>query len=109
MLERILDEVLEPSGRLTMDDVIGHSDAKNALREMILLPAIRPDLFTGIRSPPKGLLLYGPPGNGKTLLAKALSDEIPNGKFLNISASTLTSKWVGEGEKLVRALFAVAR
>ena len=109
LIERILDEVLEPAGKLTMDSVIGHSEAKNALREMILLPANRPDLFTGLRAPPKGLLMYGPPGNGKTLLAKALADEMPNTTFLNISASSLTSKWVGDGEKLVRALFAVAR
>ena len=109
MIERILDEILEPAGKLTMDSVIGHGQAKSALREMILLPSIRPDLFTGLRAPPKGLLLYGPPGNGKTLLAKALADEMPNTTFLNISASSLTSKWVGDGEKLVRALFAVAR
>jgi len=108
-IERIMDEILEPAGKLTLDSVIGHSAAKNAMREMILLPGMRPDLFTGLRAPPKGLLLYGPPGNGKTLLAKALSDELPNTKFLNISASSLTSKWVGDGEKLVRALFAVAR
>ena len=75
---------------------------------MVLLPAIRPDLFVGLRAPPKGLLMYGPPGNGKTLMARALANEAPEANFFNISASSLTSKWVGEGEKTVRALFAVA-
>ena len=55
-IERIMDEILEPAGKLTLDAVIGHSAAKNAMREMILLPGMRPDLFTGLRAPPKGLL-----------------------------------------------------
>lgn len=109
MIERILDEVLESTSGLKFDDVIGHQQAKSTLKEMLVLPAMRPDLFTGIRAPPKGLLLYGPPGNGKTLLAKALAAEMPDAKFFNISASSLTSKWVGEGEKMVRALFTIAR
>ena len=61
----------------------------------------------GARAPPKGLLLFGPPGTGKTLIGKAIAANI-RATFFAISASSLTSKWIGEGEKMVRALFAVA-
>ena len=68
---------------------------------------LRPDIFTGLRALPKGLLLFGPPGTGKTLIGKAIAHQT-GATFFSISASSLTSKWVGEGEKGVRALFAVA-
>ena len=67
----------------------------------------RPELFTGLRSLPKGLLLFGPPGTGKTLIGKAIAYE-SGATFFSISASSLMSKWTGESERLVKTLFAVA-
>ena len=74
---------------------------------MIVWPMLRPDIFVGLRAPPKGVLLFGPPGTGKTLIGKAIASE-SGSTFFNISASSLTSKWVGEGEKMVKTLFTVA-
>ncbi|CAI5725623.1 unnamed protein product [Peronospora effusa] len=104
----ILDEVLDHSPGVHWTDIAGLGVAKQILQEAVILPTLRPDLFTGLRAPPRGVLLFGPPGTGKTLLAKAVATEA-NATFFNISASSLTSKWVGEGEKLVRALFQMAK
>jgi fidgetin-like protein 1 len=72
------------------------------------MPMMRPDIFTGLRSAPKGILLFGPPGTGKTLIGKCIAAQA-GATFFSISASSLTSKWIGQGEKLVRALFLYAR
>ncbi|MEM0442511.1 MAG: AAA family ATPase, partial [Candidatus Nitrosocaldus sp.] len=100
------DLVLKDKPNVKWDEVIGLEDAKRALRESIIYPTQRPDLFP--LGWPKGILLYGPPGNGKTLLAAATASEI-DGYFINVDAASMMSKWLGEAEKNVAKLFSMAR
>uniref|UniRef100_A0A6A7FSA0 Fidgetin-like protein 1 n=1 Tax=Hirondellea gigas TaxID=1518452 RepID=A0A6A7FSA0_9CRUS len=108
MVELIMNEVLDAGLDVAWDDIVGLGDAKSIIQEVVVWPMLRPDIFTGLRGPPKGVLLFGPPGTGKTMIGKAIASQ-SGATFFSISASCLTSKWVGEGEKMVRALFAVAR
>ena len=104
----ILNEIVIDKPQVRWDDIAGLHVAKQALKESAILPIMRPDLFTGLRAPSRGILLFGPPGTGKTLLAKAVATESQS-TFFNISASSLTSKFVGESEKLVKSLFSMAK
>lgn len=98
--------ILKEKPNVSWSEVIGHEDAKRALRESIVYPTRRPDLFT--LGWPRGILLYGPPGCGKTLLAAASASEI-QGDFVNVDAASVMNKWLGEAEKNVSKLFTMAR
>ena len=100
------DLVMKEKPDVSWTEVIGLDDAKNALRESIVYPTKRPDLFP--LGWPKGMLLYGPPGTGKTMLAAATANEM-DGYFINVDASSMMSKWLGEAEKNVSKLFVMAR
>lgn len=108
MIERIMNEIMDYGPPVNWDDIAGVEFAKATIKEIVVWPMMRPDIFTGLRGPPKGILLFGPPGTGKTLIGKCIASQ-SGATFFSISASSLTSKWIGEGEKMVRALFAVAR
>lgn len=97
--------VMREKPNVSWQEVIGLDDAKRAIRESIVYPMKRPDLFP--LGWPRGILLYGPPGCGKTLLAAAAAAEI-DGYFINVDAAAMMSKWLGEAEKNVSKLFKMA-
>ncbi len=98
--------ILKEKPLVSWNEVVGLDDAKRAIRESIVYPTKRADLFP--LGWPRGILLFGPPGCGKTLLAAAAAAEI-HGYFINIDAASMMSKWLGEAEKNISKLFTFAR
>ncbi|KAE9604273.1 putative adenosinetriphosphatase [Lupinus albus] len=106
----ILADVIPPNDiGVTFDDIGALENVKDTMKELVMLPLQRPELFCKgqLTKPCKGILLFGPPGTGKTMLAKAVATEA-GANFIDISMSSITSKWFGEGEKYVKAVFSVA-
>ncbi|XP_041790885.1 vacuolar protein sorting-associated protein 4B-like [Chelmon rostratus] len=106
---QLLGAIVMEKPNIKWDDVAGLEGAKEALKEAVILPIKFPHLFTGKRTPWRGILLFGPPGTGKSYLAKAVATEANKSTFFSISSSDLVSKWLGESEKLVKNLFSLAR
>lgn len=104
-----LREVTVEVPSITWEDIGGLEQVKSELRETVELPLLKPEVFKklGIRAA-KGFLLYGPPGVGKTLLAKAVANE-SNANFISVKGPEVLSKWVGESEKAVREIFKKAK
>jgi SpoVK/Ycf46/Vps4 family AAA+-type ATPase len=108
--KKLLGDVIPPTDiGVSFDDIGALENVKETLKELVMLPLQRPELFCKgqLTKPCKGILLFGPPGTGKTMLAKAVATEA-GANFINISMSSITSKWFGEGEKYVKAVFSLA-
>lgn len=108
LVDSLERDMMDSSPGVHWDEIAGLHDAKRVLQEATVLPLIMPDFFKGIRRPVKGVLLFGPPGTGKTMLAKAVATEAKV-TFFSVSSATLASKYRGESERLVRCLFDLAR
>ena len=100
---------LEMSSRTTYEDIGGINEVIRRIREMVELPLRHPEMFTRLGiNPPKGVLLHGPPGCGKTLLGRAVATE-SEANFISVRGPEIFSKWVGESEKAIREIFRRAR
>lgn len=106
-----MDVVAPEDIPITFEDIGGLGDIIDELKESVIYPLTMPQLYartSSLLSAPSGVLLYGPPGCGKTMLAKALAHE-SGATFINLHISTLTEKWYGDSNKLVNAVFSLAR
>ncbi|KAE8673338.1 P-loop containing nucleoside triphosphate hydrolases superfamily protein isoform 2 [Hibiscus syriacus] len=106
--ESLSRDIVRGSPDVKWESIKGLENDKRLLKEAVVMPIKYPKYFTGLLSPWKGILLFGPLGTGKTMLAKAVATECKTA-FFNISASSVVSKWRGDSEKLIKVLFDLAR
>ena len=109
VVETVMRDVIQRNLGVTFSDIAALHTAKRLLNEAIVLPLLIPEFFTGIREPWKGVLMFGPPGTGKTMLAKAVVGLSNTSTFFSCSSSSLISKYRGESEKIIKCLFEAAR
>lgn len=106
--QQIIDSgILIKEPNVSWDSIAGLAEVKRLLRQNLVILPMRPDIAHGLLAPWKTVLFYGPPGTGKTYIAKAVATECHR-VFFNITSATLTSKFIGESEKLVSYLFDLA-
>ncbi|KAM6986402.1 fidgetin isoform 2-T2 [Aplochiton taeniatus] len=108
LVEMVTNEILQQGPPVDWSDIAGLELAKAAIKEEILWPILRPDMFNGLSALPRSLLLFGPQGTGRTLLGRCLASEM-GAAFLRLSGSALVTKWLGDGDKIIQASFLVAR
>uniref|UniRef100_A0A4W3I7D6 Fidgetin n=1 Tax=Callorhinchus milii TaxID=7868 RepID=A0A4W3I7D6_CALMI len=108
LIELVTNEIINQGPPVDWSDIAGLEMAKAAIKEEVLWPILRPDVFTGLSALPKSLLFFGPRGTGKTLLGRCIASQL-GATFCRISGSALISKWLGEGDKILHASFLVAR
>lgn len=108
LVEMVTTEVLQQMPPIDWSDIVGLELVKSTIKEEVLWPILRPDMFSGLAPLPRSILFFGPQGTGRTLLARCVASQL-GAAFLQLSGSALVSKWLGEGEKVVQASFLVAR
>ncbi|XP_030643153.1 fidgetin [Chanos chanos] len=108
LVEMVTTEILQQSPPVDWSDIAGLEVAKAAIKEEVLWPIMRPDMFSGLATLPRSILLFGPQGTGRTLLGRCMASQL-GAAFLHLSSSALVTKWLGDGEKIVQASFLVAR
>ncbi|KAA8588183.1 hypothetical protein FQN60_001377 [Etheostoma spectabile] len=108
LVELVTTEILQQGPPVDWSDIAGLDMAKATIKEEVLWPILRPDMFSGLATLPRSLLLFGPQGTGRTLLAQSMASQL-GAAFLRLSSSALVTKWLGEGDKIIQASFLVAR
>ncbi|EAN33202.1 ATPase family associated with various cellular activities (AAA) family protein [Theileria parva strain Muguga] len=107
MISMALDMKVLECQKITKDDIVGLDDVKKVVIDKVVNPILMPNLHIGLFKAPKGILLFGPPGTGKTTIAKWIAN-VSNATFFEISPSSITSKFYGESESIIKTLFKVA-
>ncbi|CAL8321426.1 unnamed protein product [Merluccius merluccius] len=108
LVDMVTTEILQQGHPVDWSDIAGLDMAKAAIKEEILWPILRPDMFSGLSTLPRSLLLFGPQGTGRTVLARCMANQL-GAVFLRLNSSALVTKWLGEGDKIIQASFLVAR
>ncbi|KAM8872433.1 fidgetin-like isoform 2-T5 [Synchiropus picturatus] len=108
LLDMVTSEIVQQGPPVDWSDIAGLELAKATLKEEVLWPILRPDMFSSLGPAPRCVLLFGPQGSGRTLLGRCLASQL-GAPFLQLSGSTLATKWLADGEKIIRGSFLVAR